>query len=145
MLYFVVEVGFTDILPLVARFWFQPPVPTHAVALVDDQVRVLLPPDPITGGDADKVAVGGTELTVTVVLADLVPPAPVQLMVYVVVDAGDTDLLPKVAVLVVHVALQEVALVEDQVNVLEPPELIGFGLAESVTVGAGDDDETGTE
>ena len=38
------------------------------------------------------------------------------------------------------VAVQEVALVEDQVRVAEPPEATDVGLAERETVGAGEDE-----
>jgi hypothetical protein len=57
-------------------------VPVQEVALVDDQVRVEVPPEVMLVGEALMVAVGaaGGALTVTVVLLPADPPAPVQVM-----------------------------------------------------------------
>ena len=69
--------------PEVALVPLQPPDAVHDVALVEDHVRLLLPPLATVVGDADNVTVGtgggGEFVTVTVTLAWAVPPAPVQL------------------------------------------------------------------
>jgi hypothetical protein len=76
-------------------------------------------------------------VTVTVAEALVVPPAPVQLNVYVEVEVGDT--LSELEVLLVPLqapdAVQEVALVEDQVRVDDEPDVMEVGKAESETVG----------
>jgi hypothetical protein len=61
----------------------------------------------------------------------------VHVIVYDVVDVGETDCVPDVAVLVVHGAVQRVALVDDQVSVELCPAMIDVGEAVSVAVGAG--------
>ena len=55
----------------------------HAVAFVDDQLSVELPPEFTVVGFALKLTVGtggggGEPLTVTLALFEVVPPAPVQ-------------------------------------------------------------------
>ena len=52
-----------------------------------------------------------------------------------VVTEGETDCEPPVAVLEVHEAEQEVALVEDQESVEELPKMTEEGEAERLTVG----------
>src|SRR5690349_20497257 len=66
------------------------------------------------GGCAAGGGVGGGAGIATDTLAelDVVPPGPEQVIVYDVVDVGDTDCVPLVAVLVVHGAVQLVAFVE---------------------------------
>ncbi|MBI5149732.1 MAG: hypothetical protein HZA28_03060 [Candidatus Omnitrophica bacterium] len=80
-------------------------------------------------------------LTVTVVDCWVVPPAPVQEMIYVVVEVGETPCEPPVAVLDVHpageTAAHEVASVDVHVNVDELPLMIVDGAAERFTVGGG--------
>ena len=72
-------------LPEIAFVPLQPPDAVHDVALVDDQVNVLLPPLATLVGDADSETVGdGVDaVTVTDLLDWDVPPAPVQLSVNV--------------------------------------------------------------
>ena len=76
-------------------------------------------------------------MTVTVVDCVAVPPVPVQTRVYVVVTVGETDCVPDIALVPVHppLAMQEVALVDDQVNVEALPLVIEAGEAEIETVG----------
>jgi hypothetical protein len=111
------------------------------VALVELQVNVEDPPLAIDVRLADSVAVGtGLAVTVTVaVVAVLVPPAPVQVSEYVVsVVKAPLLSVPLVAFAPVNVppeAVQEVALVELQVNVEDPPLAIVVGLAASVAMG----------
>lgn len=83
---------------------------------------------------------GGPEPTVTVALyVGLLPPGPVHISEYVLVAVGDTVWLPLVDLLPLQApeAVQEVALVEFQVNVLVCPEDIFDGLAVMLAVGAG--------
>jgi len=127
--------------PLVARVPLQPPLAVHAVALVDDQVRVEVAPAPMLVGVAESEAAGdGGGATVIVTVFDAVPPGPVQVSVKLVVaDNGPVVSDPLVArapdqsPLVVHA----VALVDDQVRVVVAPAAILAGLAESEAVGGG--------
>lgn len=48
-------------LPLTARLPVHPPDAVHASALFADQVNVVVPPELIVVGDADKLIVGGLE------------------------------------------------------------------------------------
>jgi hypothetical protein len=113
----------------------------QAVALVDDHVKVLLPPLLTEVGDADSVTVGtGVEaVTVTEALACAVPPAPVQLNVKEASAFRAPVLsLPEIALLPLHPpeAVHDVALVDDQVKVLLDPLLTEVGAADKLTVGA---------
>ena len=77
---------------------------------------------------------------VTVALCVAVPPAPVHASVNVVLAVMLVIACePDVAFVPVHppLAVQEVALVEDQARVVEPPLVTDVGKAEKVTVGAG--------
>ena len=69
--------------PLVAREPVQPPVAVQAVALVDDQFRVEVPPLATLVGLALNETVGGVAETVTVADCDADPLAPVQVSVKV--------------------------------------------------------------
>jgi hypothetical protein len=121
----------------------------QAVALVELQVSVALPPAGTPEGLAMSCAVGAAggggggvaAVTVTVVLAaaGVVPPAPEQVNVNVPValKAALTTLPPvDCAPLQAPDAVQAVALVEDQVSVVVPPVVTLEGLALSETVGA---------
>ena len=72
-------------LPVVAWEPDQPPVAVHVVALVEDQVRELLPPAATDAGLVDSATVGagggGGGVTVTVTEAVPVPPVPEQFSV----------------------------------------------------------------
>jgi hypothetical protein len=75
----VVVVGVCTALPLVACVPVQPPEAVQDVALVLDQVSVLVAPAVIAVGVAAKVTVGATAaVTVTEVDDCALPPAPVQ-------------------------------------------------------------------
>ena len=81
-------------------------------------------------------------VTVTVVDALAVPLAPVQARLYVVVLVSPlTDALPDTARLPDQPpeAVQEVALVEDQVSVDPPPLVtdVGFAVSDTVVAGGG--------
>jgi hypothetical protein len=127
-------------LPAVALAPLQPPDAVHDVAFAEVQVNVLLPPLATLVGDADKetVGVGVDAVTETVLLACALPPAPLQLSVKLVVVVSAPVLWePDVALppLQPPDAVQEVALVEDQVSVLLLPLLMLVGDADSETVG----------
>jgi hypothetical protein len=83
----------------------------------------------------------GEALTVTVTEALLVPPAPEQEIAYAVVEVGEIDWEPVVAVELVQPggedAEQELALTLLQDRVLLPPELMVVGLDDRETVGRG--------
>jgi hypothetical protein len=109
------------------------------VALVADQVRVELPPLATLVGLALSDTLGAAAETVTVADWDAEPPAPVHVRVnFVVAVRVDVAVDPLVAWLPPQPpdAVQEVALVDDQVNVDAVPLLTVLGLAERVTAGA---------
>ena len=119
-------------------------VPDHAplavqdVAFVLDQVKVDEPPDATDVGDPLNETVGGGA-TVTVALWVAEPPVPVHESVYVAFAVNaPVDCVPDAAFVPDHdpLALHDVALVLDQVNVAEPPEATLAGAAASVRVGA---------
>ena len=125
--------------PLVALAPLQPaPVPeaVHAVALVELQVSVELPPLAVTEGAATKVAAG--MMLILTVDARLVPPVPVQVMEYELgIVIAPVLCVPLVALAPVQApeALHDVALVELQVSVDVPPLAIEVGAAPRDAVG----------
>lgn len=136
----VVTVGVTRRVPLKVREPVQPTLAVQLVALVEDQVSVVELPVVIEVGEAEKVMIGaGVAVTVTTTLSISVPPAPIQVRVYVVVTVGETLRVPLRArePLQPLLAVQLVALVEDQVRVVELPVVIEVGEAEKVMIGAG--------
>ncbi len=80
--YVVVLVGKTLAVPETAT---GPPQPVQDVALVDDQFKVEYEPLAMEVGEAVKVVIVGAGTTVTVAVAEALPPGPVQFKVYVVV------------------------------------------------------------
>jgi hypothetical protein len=111
----------------------------QAVALVEDHVNVELPPLATRVGPAFKATLGGVADTETVTDCDADPPAPVQVSVYFVVAVrADVVLEPLVASLPPQPpeAAQEVALVDDQLNLDAAPLWTVLGFAEKVTAGA---------
>jgi hypothetical protein len=75
-----------DFEPAVATEPVQPPEAVQAVALVDDQVKVELPPLATLVGLALKETLGAEAAeTVTVAVCEAVPPAPLHESVYLVV------------------------------------------------------------
>ena len=126
-----------DSLPEVAFAPDQPPEAVQDVAFVEDHVRVDDPPLVTERGLAARETVGPT---VTVADALCVPPAPVQerLKVLVLVSPP-VDALPEVGRVPDHApeAVQDVALVEDQVSVDDPPLATDVGFAVIDTVGTG--------
>jgi hypothetical protein len=128
------------VLPLVALLPDQPPEAVQAVALVEDQAKVELPPLATLVGLAVSETVGVGAVTETVADCDAEPPVPLQVNVNVVavVSAGVVwvPLVPS-APLQPPDAVQAVALVETQIRVDVPPLATVLGLAVSVTAGAG--------
>jgi len=128
-------------LPLVALVPVQPPLAVHVVAFVDDHVRLVDDPVVTDGGVAVNVTVGNTgAVTVTDALADPDPPVPehVRVKLALAVSAAEFS-VPLVALLPVQPpeAVQDVALVLDQVSAVVAPVVTLTGLADRVTVGAG--------
>jgi hypothetical protein len=112
----------------------------QAVALVEDQVRVDVPPWATLLGLAAIETVGGAAETVTVADCDAEPPAPVQVRVnFVVAVSAGVVCEPAVASepLQPPEAVQAVALVDDQVNADVAPLFTVVGFAVKVTAGAG--------
>ena len=112
----------------------------HDVALLDDQDTVELAPLAMVLGLAVKLTVGAGELTDTVADCAALPPAPVQVRVYVVFEASAPVACdPLVAWLPDQPpeAVQAVALALDQFNVEALPLTMELGLADRLTVGAG--------
>jgi hypothetical protein len=126
--------------PLTGIAPLQLPLAMQEVAFVADQVSVELAPDVIALGPALKVTVGAGFITVTVAVWEPVPLGPAQVSVK---DWSLVRLPVEAEPLVASApfqppdAVQEVAFVEDQVNVALPPLETVLGLAESVTVGTG--------
>lgn len=131
-----------DFEPLVASAPDQPPDAVQAVALVEDQVNIDEPPLVTLVGLAliETVGVAGA-VTLTVADCAAVPPAPVQVSVYLVAAVSAAvfcEPLVARAPLQPPDAAQEVAFVEDQVKVEVAPLATVLGLALKVTVGAGE-------
>jgi hypothetical protein len=118
----------------------QAPEAVHEVALLEDHVSVEEPPLVIVLGLALKLTVAeGFELTVTVAVCAAVPPAPLQVSVYVeVLVSAPVDCVPAIPLAPDQApeATQEVAFVDDQVSVALLPLFTALGPALNVTVGA---------
>ncbi len=133
--------------PLVASLPLHLPEAVQDVALVDDQDSVELPPLAMVLGLALKLTVGAGEVTVTVADCAALPPAPVQVRVYVVFAlSAPVECVPLVGWLPDQPpdAVQEVAFVVDQLKVELLPLTTELGLAARLTVGAGAGEVTET-
>jgi hypothetical protein len=127
--------------PLTALLPDQAPEAVQEVAFVDDHANIELAPLATVLGFALRLTVAlGCGLTVTVADCAAVPPAPLQVKVYVAVALRApvdwkplTALLPDQAPEAVH----EVALVADQVKVALPPLVMALGPTLRLTLGAG--------
>jgi hypothetical protein len=130
-----------DCEPLVARLPDQPPEALQLVALVEDQLRVEVPPLDTLVGLAASVTVGCDGVaTDTVVDCAADPPAPVQLKVnFVVLVRAEVAFDPFIASLPLHPpeAVQAVAFVAVHDSIDVAPLATEFGLALMVIVGAG--------
>jgi hypothetical protein len=129
-----------DCEPLTALAPDQAPEAVQDVALVADQVSVeLLPLDTVLGL-AVKVTVGAGVVTETVADCEALPPLPVQVSEYVALAVrAPVDCEPLNALLPDQApdAVQDVALVEDQVRVEAAPLWTVLGVAEKLSVAAG--------
>ena len=126
--------------PVTAWLPDQPPDAVHAVAWVEDQVRVDAAPLLTVLGYAEKLTVGDGVVTETVADCVALPPEPVQVSEYVdLAVSAPVDCEPVRGSLPDHApeAVQEVALVEDQAKVALPPLVTVLGLAPMVTVAVG--------
>jgi hypothetical protein len=133
--------------PLVASLPLHPPEAVQDVALVDDQDSVELPPLAMVLGLALKLTVGAGEVTVTLADCAALPPAPVQVRVYVVFAlSAPVECEPLVGWLPDQPpdAVQEVAFVVDQLKVELLPLTTELGLAARLTLGAGAGEVTET-
>jgi len=130
--YVVVAVGVTVLVPFAATA----PIPWFIlidVALVVLHDKVLDEPKLMAAGLAVKVEVG-TTFTVTVRV--IVPPAPVTVIVYVVLIDGETPIEPFRAVLpIAGLKLTDVAFTVLQFKVLVPLGLIVDGFAVNAACG----------
>lgn len=89
-------------------------------------------------GVAENEIVGAGCVTVTVAVFVVVPPGPVAVSVYVVVEAGLTLVFPETGLLPTPLSMETVvAFVVDHVSVDDWPAMIDVGDAEKVAVGAG--------
>jgi len=116
----------------------QPPDAAHAVALVEDQVKVELPPLATLVGPALSDTRGVGADTVTVADCDAEPPGPVQVSVnFVVAVRADVVTEPLIGSDPPQPpdAVQDVALLADQVSFDVAPLVTVLGLAEKVTAG----------
>jgi hypothetical protein len=128
-----------DCEPLVASAPDQPPEAVQELAFVEVQLRLVLPPLVTLVELALKLTVGADADTVTVADCVALPPDPVQVSMYLVVDVRDDVLVePFIASLPAQPpdAEQEVAFVELQFKVDEPSLFTVLGLAARATVGA---------
>jgi hypothetical protein len=127
----------------------QAPDAAQEVALLDDHVSVDALPLLMVLGLALRLTVAaGFALTVTVADCEALPPAPVQVNVYVeLAVSAPVDWDPFIPLLPDHApeAVQEVALFEVQVSVELLPLLIALGPTLKVTAGAAALTETVTD
>jgi hypothetical protein len=128
--------------PLVGSLPLQPPEAVQEVAFVEVQLKVAPLPLVTVLGFAEIFTVGADWVTETLADCEALPPAPVQVIVKVVLAFNaPVDCEPLTARLPLQppLAVQDVALVADHVNVELPPAVIDDGLACKVTVGAAAD------
>lgn len=123
-------------------------VPDHApeavqvVALVEDQVSVVLPPLATMLGSELIVTVGAAVTTPTVMVVELValPPAPVHVNTYLAVAlSGPVDCEPLVAndPLQAPEAVHEVVFADFHASTADCPWVTAAGLGDKETVGLG--------
>ncbi len=126
-------------LPVLAMVPAHAPEAVQEVALTDDQVSIELLPLVTVFGLADSVIVGAGAVTETVTDCEAVPPAPVQVKLYVALAfKAPVACVPLAAFAPDHapLAVQEVALALDQLNAEPAPLATVLGDADRVTVGA---------
>jgi hypothetical protein len=129
-----------DWVPFIASLPPQALEAVHEVALVEDHESVAAFPFVTVLGLALNVTVGAGEVTVTVADCAAVPPAPLQVSVYVVIFCRapvERDPLMPTLPDQPPEAVQALALVVDQFKVELAPLATVLGLALRLTVGAG--------
>jgi hypothetical protein len=129
-----------DCEPLIDLAPDQAPEAMQAVALLDAQVKAALLPLVIVLGLAARAMVGAGGVTETVVACEALPPAPVQVSEYVALAVkAPVDCDPLVALEPDQApeAVQEVALVDDQLRVDAAPLAMVLGLALRFTAAVG--------
>ena len=127
-------------MPLSGSLPLQAPEALQEVALLADQLSVVLPPLETMLGLAMIVTDGAAADTVTVTDCEAEPPAPVHDNTYFAFAlSAPVDREPLVATgpFQAPEAVQVVAFVEDQVRVALSPLSTVLGLAVRVTVGVG--------
>ena len=136
IVYVVVSEGDTVTKPLTSTL----PIPesmTQESEFVEVHDRVHDSPNTMVSGSTDISTVGGYS-TVTVTLAEVLPPAPEAVIVYVVLPSGDTIVDPFRATLPMPGWIEQVsAWVESQERMLDSPTLMDGGEAEMLTSGGG--------
>ena len=108
------------------------------MALVEVQLKVELAPLEMLVGLAFSDTLGAGGETVTVADCEADPPAPVQVSVYLVVaESAGVAAEPLTGSEPLHPpeAVQDVALVDDQLKVEVAPLLMVLGFADRVTAG----------
>ena len=122
----------------------QAPEAVHEVALLEDQLSVVLPPLETMVGSALIVTVGavdpvdGAALTVTVAVWVVLPPVPEHVNIYLaVVLRGPVDFVPLVDIVPAQAPdpEQAVAFVEFHVNVADWPGVSCAGVDDMATAG----------
>jgi hypothetical protein len=149
--------------PDVARDPLQFPEAAQAVAFVEDQTRVALPPELMAAGDTERTTVGGGGadggwLTVAVTVWAAEPPAPVQVKVYdVVASSAPVDSVPvrvlsplqppdaRQAEASLEVQLRSAALLWATALGATPRETVGAGGGNGVVGGADGGGVTGAD
>lgn len=135
IVYVVVSGGDTVIKPVVSTL----PMPesmTQESEFVEFHDSVHDSPNTMVSGSTDISTVGGYS-TVTVTLAEVLPPAPEAVIVNVVLSSGDTIVDPFKVTLPMLGSIEQVsAWVELQERTLDLPTAMDVGEAEMLTSGA---------
>ena len=129
-----------DCEPLIPSLPDQPPEAEQAVALVEDQLKVDALPLAMVLGLAVKLTVGIGVVTETVADCVALPPVPVHVSPYVALaESAPVDCEPLTGLLPDQApeAIQEVALVDDQLKRELPPLATVLGLALRLTIAVG--------
>ncbi len=129
-----------DCEPLTAFAPDQPPEAVQAVALVEDQFNVAAAPLFTVVGFSVRLTPGAVAVTDTMVVCVALPPVPVQVSAKLVLAVNaPVDCEPLIAFAPDQPpeAVQEVALVDDQVSVALPPLATVLGVALKVTTAVG--------
>ena len=116
--------------------------PLHALALVDDHLRVASSPSVMELSSNDALTVGGSggALMVTLALALPLPPAPVHVTVTLKLPAldGVYVFVPEIDVEpIAGEPLHALALVDDQLSVTSAPSAMELSSNVALTVGGG--------